>query len=110
MINPGIMGNDVAAPVPRGVKSRDARPGTAAAAHRRPRGKTMAPAAFAYKQLLHEPFIGGGLVLLISSIAISSRLIFRKPFLSEGRKFFRPQQPVQSRRHPEAQEPRVPES
>jgi ESS family glutamate:Na+ symporter len=72
-----------------------------------PEEKTMAPAAFGYKQLLHEPFMGGGLwtsmaiplvitqggwlIFTISIIAISFWLIFWKLFLSEGRKFFKPE-------------------
>ncbi len=71
-----------------------------------PEDKTIAPAAFGYKQLLHEPFMGGGLwtslaiplvittggstVLIISIIAIVFWLIFWKLFLSKGRKFFKP--------------------
>jgi glutamate:Na+ symporter, ESS family len=71
-----------------------------------PEDKTIAPAAFGYKQLLHEPFMGGGLwtsmaiplvittggftVLIISSIAIVFWLIFWKLFLSKGRKFLNP--------------------
>ncbi len=71
-----------------------------------PEDKTIAPAAFGYKQLLHEPFMGGGLwtslaiplvittggltVLLISVTAITFWLIFWKFFLSKGRKFFKP--------------------
>jgi ESS family glutamate:Na+ symporter len=72
-----------------------------------PDDKTIAPAAFGYKQLLHEPFMGGGLwtsvavplvitsggsmVLFISISAIVFWLIFWKLFLSKGRKFFKPQ-------------------
>lgn len=71
-----------------------------------PEDKTIAPAAFGYKQLLHEPFMGGGLwtslaiplvittggstVLTISIIAIVFWLIFWKLFLSKGRKFLNP--------------------
>ncbi|MCK4983123.1 MAG: hypothetical protein KAS17_09385 [Victivallaceae bacterium] len=71
-----------------------------------PEDKTIAPAAFGYKQLLHEPFMGGGLwtslaiplvittggstVLIISITAIVFWLIFWKLFLSKGRKFFKP--------------------
>jgi len=71
-----------------------------------PEDKTIAPAAFGYKQLLHEPFMGGGLwtslavplvitsggsvVLIISIGAIAFWLIFWKLFLGKGRKFFKP--------------------
>jgi glutamate:Na+ symporter, ESS family len=71
-----------------------------------PEDKTIAPAAFGYKQLLHEPFMGGGLwtsmaiplvitsggstVLIISMTAIVFWLIFWKLFLSKGRKFLKP--------------------
>ena len=71
-----------------------------------PDDKTIAPAAFGYKQLLHEPFMGGGLwtslaiplvittggstVLIISITAIIFWLVFWKLFLSNGRKFFKP--------------------
>jgi ESS family glutamate:Na+ symporter len=70
-----------------------------------PEEKTIAPAAFGYKQLLHEPFMGGGLwtsmaiplviktggtnVLLISIAAILFWLIFWKLSLSHGKKFFK---------------------
>ncbi|MCP3967092.1 MAG: sodium:glutamate symporter [Lentisphaerae bacterium] len=71
-----------------------------------PDSETIAPAAFGYKQLLHEPFMGGGLwtsiaiplviktgghvVFLISLGAITFWLIFWKLFLSQGRRFFNP--------------------
>lgn len=71
-----------------------------------PDDKTIAPAAFGYKQLLHEPFMGGGLwtslaiplvfkaggivVLLISMTAIVFWLIFWKLFLGKGKKLFQP--------------------
>ena len=71
-----------------------------------PEDKTIAPAAFGYKQLFHEPFMGGGLwtsmavplifnvggtmVLAISLTAILFWLIFWKLFLSKGRKFLKP--------------------
>ena len=71
-----------------------------------PEEKTMAPAAFGYKQLLHEPFMGGGLwtsmaiplvmtqggftILGISITAITFWLVFWRLFLSRGRKFFKP--------------------
>ena len=60
-------------------------------------GKTEAPSAFAYKQLLHEPFMGGGLwtsaavllawrhgalfVFLVSLGAIAAWLIVWRLFL-----------------------------
>lgn len=65
-----------------------------------PDDKTIAPAAFGYKQLLHEPFMGGGLwtsmavpliittgggtVFVISLTAIVFWLIFWKLFLSKS--------------------------
>ena len=69
-----------------------------------PEEKTIAPAAFGYKQLVHEPFMGGGLwtslaiplvmrvggtvVLYISAGAIIFWLLFWKVFLAKGRKFW----------------------
>ena len=73
-----------------------------------PDEKTIAPSAFGYKQLLHEPFMGGGLwtsmaiplvirsggltVLFVSIAAIAFWLVFWKFSLSNGRRFFKLQQ------------------
>lgn len=65
-----------------------------------PDDKTIAPSAFGYKQLLHEPFMGGGLwtsiavplvitsggstVLIISTVAIVFWLVFWRLFLKKN--------------------------